>query len=187
MVVILVKPRQKHDSPRTINAMMIGIIRHDYDRLNLINEREASTGRASISDEVKARTSIDGILTDNLFGTTDFQKAFESGDVTDPQGDAQEALIINDTAPEQGSENEDSASDSDSDECTAAESEEEIVAETVQPSPMKHQTRSKSRKVVLPEPLMCSDSEDELPRPQRRKRNHVSPAALRAGRHAKHF
>ena len=113
----------------------------------------------------------------------------ESGDVTDQQGDAQEALIISDTAREQRSENEDSASDSDSDsdECAAAESEEDIVDEIVQPSQMKHRTRNKSRRVALPEPLTCSDSEDELPRLQSRKRNYASPAALRADGYAKYF
>ena len=77
--------------------------------------------------------------------------------------------------------------DNDSDVCAAAESEEEIVNETVQPSPMKSQTRSKSQQVVLPDPLMYSDCEDESPRQQRRKRNHASPAALRAGGHAKYL
>ena len=68
--------------------------------------------RLESSDEVKALTLIDGSLTDDLLGT----KTLKSGDVTDPQGDAQEALIINDTASEQESEHDDSASDSDSDE-----------------------------------------------------------------------
>ena len=69
-----------------------------------------------------------------------------------------------------------------------------IVDETVQPSPMKVLTRSKSQKVVIPqaEALICSDAEDELLRQQQRKRNHASPEALRArralaGEHAKYF
>ncbi len=88
---------------------------------------------------------------------------------------------------EQGSENEDSASDQGGDKCIAAESEDEIVDGTVPQSPMKNRTRIKSRKVVIPEALTCSDSEDELPRPQRRKSNHASPAPLRASGHAKNF
>ena len=182
-IAIVVNPKQRHISPQTINAMMVGLTCHDYDHLERIREREAFVERESSSDEVEARTSINGSLTDDLFGTTDIQKALESGDGTDPQGDAQEAPSINDTAPEQESEKEDSASESDSDVCAAAESEDEFVDETVQPCPM----RSKSRKVVIPEALMCSDAKDELPRPQRRKRNHASPAALRAGKHAKYF
>jgi hypothetical protein len=63
----------------------------------------------------------------------------------------------------------------------------EIVDETVLQSPMKNQTRNKSRKVVIPEALVCSDSEDDLPRPQPRKRIHASPAPLLAGGHAKYF
>ena len=64
---------------------MVGITRHDYDRLKRINVREASVERESSSDEVEARRLIDGSSTDDCFGTTDLQKA---GDVTDTQGDA---------------------------------------------------------------------------------------------------
>ena len=39
-------------------------------------------------------------MTDDLFGATDIHKALESGDVTDPHGDAQEAPTMNDSAPE---------------------------------------------------------------------------------------
>ncbi len=65
-------------------------------------------------------------------------KTLESLNVTDPQGDAQEVPIMNDTASEQGSENEDSASDTDGDlsGCAAAESEDGIVDEAVPPSPI---------------------------------------------------
>ena len=94
---------------------------------------------------------------------------------------------MNYTALEQESENEDSASDNDSNECAAAESEDEIVDGTVPQSPMKNRTRIKSRKVVIPEALTCSDSEDELPRPQPRKHNRASPAPLKAGGHSKYF
>ena len=94
---------------------------------------------------------------------------------------------MNYSAPELESENEDSASDKDGDECAAAESDDEIAGETVAPSPMKDRTRSKSRKVVIPDALMCSDTEEEFSRPQPRKRNHASPALLRAGGHAKYF
>ncbi len=60
----------------------------------------------------------------------------------------------------QDPEQEDSASDKDGDECAAAESDEEIVDETIPLSPMRNRTRSKSRKFVEPEPLLPSDSED---------------------------
>jgi hypothetical protein len=52
-------------------------------------------------------------------------------------------------------------SDEDGDECIAAESDEVIMDETLHQSPMKNHTRSKSRKAVVPEPLLLSDSEDE--------------------------
>ncbi len=73
-------------SPRTINSMIVGMPRHKHAGWKRINEGEASVERQSSSEEVEARTSIDGSLTDDLFGTPDIQKALESGDVTDPQG-----------------------------------------------------------------------------------------------------
>ena len=138
----MAKPQKKHVSPRTINALMVGMTHHDPDRLRQITESEASVDRASSSDEVNARTSFDGSLNDDLFGDTDIHKALESGDVTDQQGNAQEDPIMNDSAPELESGNEDSASDKDGDECATAESDDEIVDETVSPSPMKNHTRS---------------------------------------------
>jgi hypothetical protein len=53
-------------------------------------------------------------------------------------------------------------------------------------SPMNNRTISKSLKVVVPEPLILSDSEDEEHRPQQFKRNRASPAPLRAGGKAKY-
>ncbi len=44
--------------------------------------------------------------------------------------------------------------DKDGDECSAAESDEEIVDETIPQSQMKNRTRSKSRKVIVPEALI---------------------------------
>ena len=108
-------------------------------------------------------------MTDDSFDNTYTQKVLAPGDVPDAQDDAQDATTMNDPAPEQGSATEGSALDSASKECTTAEQEEEIVDQTVQPNPMKNQTRSKSLKVVIPvpcAPLMCSYSKDELPRQQ---------------------
>jgi hypothetical protein len=132
--------------------MLVGMTRHDPDRLRNIIESEASVDRASSSGEVDARTSFDGSLNENLFGDPDVQKALESRDVMDQQGDAQEDPITNDSAPEWKSENEDSASDKEGDEYAADESDDDIVDATVSPSPMKNRTRSKAQKVTIPEP-----------------------------------
>ncbi len=59
--------------------------------------------------------------------------------------------------------------------------------ETLHQSQIKNRTRSKSRKVVVPEPLLPSASEGKGPRPQLRKHSRASPAPLRAGGHAKYF
>ncbi len=54
------------------------------------------------------------------------------------------------------------ASDKDGDEYKAAESVDEIVFETIPQSPMTNWTRSKSQKVIIPDALMCSDSEESV-------------------------
>ncbi len=52
---------------------------------------------------------------------------------------------------------------------------------TIPQSPMKTRTKSKSRKVVIPEAQMCSDSEDQIILQQPSKRNNARPAPLRGG------
>ena len=146
----MVKPQKKHVSPRTINVMSVGMTHHDPDRLRKIMESEASVDQAGSSDEVDARMSFDGSLNENIFGDPDVQKALESRDVMDQQGDAQEDPIMNDSALELEPESEDGDSDKDGDECAAVESDDDIVDETVSPSPMKNGTRSKARKVMIP-------------------------------------
>ena len=99
----------------------------------------------------------------------------------DWQGDAQEDQTAEDSTPELETNSVDCSSDKEGDEHAAAESEDEIVDETIPPSPGKVRTRSKARKVIIPAPVMCSDSEDEEHRPRPRKRTNASPAPLRAG------
>ena len=94
----------------------------------------------------------------------------------DTQGDAPETLHTEDLY--QDLESEVGVSDEDGSECVALESDEEIVDEKLCQSPMKNRTRSKSQKVVVPAPLIPSDSEDEEHRPQQCKRNCTSPAPL---------
>jgi hypothetical protein len=60
----------------------------------------------------------------------------------------------------------DSASDMEGHECAATKSDDDIVDETVSPSPMKNRIRSKAWKVTIPAPKMCSESEDEEHRVQ---------------------
>ena len=74
-VAVVVKPQKKHVSPWTINAMLVGMTRHDPDHLRRrIMESEASVDRASSSDEVDARTSFDVSLNENLFGDPNVQR-----------------------------------------------------------------------------------------------------------------
>ena len=77
----------------------------------------------------------------------------------------------------------------------AIESDCSIVDETVRPSPMKtppspRRTRNGGkvrRALVVPEPFICSDVEDDEPRPQIRKRNAVIKTPLKAGATAKYL
>ena len=106
----------------------------------------------------------------------------------DPQGDAREDQLAEDSTPELEACSNDSASDKDGDECEAVESECSIVDETVRPSPMKMRTRSKALpNIVVPDSLMCSDPEDDEPPLRQRKRNHTIATPLRAGGTSKYF
>jgi hypothetical protein len=113
------------------------------------------------------------------------QQPGESRDATDTQGDAPETLHTEGLY--QDLESEVGVSDEDGGECVAPESDEEIVDEKLCQSPMKNRTRSKSQKVIVPEPLKPSDSKDDVCRPQQCERNRASPAPERAGRKAKYI
>ena len=71
--------------------------------------------------------SFDGSLNANLFGEQDVQKALESRDEMDQQGNAQEYQCAEDSPPRLESYSDDSALDNDGDEYAAVESGEEIV------------------------------------------------------------
>jgi hypothetical protein len=159
---------------------MAGMKHHDFDRIQRIKESEASVDCRESLDKFEANFSINWSCTNQLFGTPS-----ESEDATDARGNALDTLTTE--YLEQDPEPEDSAPDEDGNECAAAESDEEIVDETIRQSPMKNRTRSKSLKVFVPEPLLPSDSEDKESRPQPRKHKRASPAPLRAYGHARYF
>ena len=107
--------------------------------------------------------------------------ALESRDVMDQQGSAQDDQRDEDSIPGLESYTNDSASDNDDNEYAAVESECSIVDETVRPSPMKMRTRSKARpSYVIPNADICSDVEDDEPRPRQRKRNTANATMPRA-------
>ncbi len=156
---------QNHLSPQTINShpLLAGMKRHKLDSIEQVKASEASSdGRESL-DKIKAYIVTDGIDTNDLFGSPMIQQPGESRDATDTQGDAPETLHTEDLY--QDLESEVGVSDEGGRECVAPESDEEIVDEKLCQSPMKNCTRSKSRKVIVPEPLIPSDSEDNVCRP----------------------
>ena len=106
----------------------------------------------------------------------------------DQQGSAQNDQQDEDSIPGLEPYTNDSASDSDGNEYAAVESECSIVDETVRPSPMKMRTRSKARpSYVIPDADICSDVEDNEPRPRQRKRNPAIATMPRAGGTSKIF
>ena len=148
-----------------MNAILVGITRCNSD-MQSIRECDVSVDQALGSDEVDAQTSFDGSFQEDLFGNQYIQKALESRDVMDQQGDAQSDQIAEDSNHELEPYSEDSALDKDGDEYAEAKTDDGIVDETVSPSPKKIRTRSKTQKVNLPDPIICSDPEDEEPRPR---------------------
>ncbi len=163
-VAIVVKS-QNHFGPRTINSnpRLAGMKRHDLDHIEQVKASEASPDCRESLDEVEAYLTTNGIRTNDLFGSPMFQQSGESGDAMDTQGDAPETLQTVDLYPDY--ESEVGVSDEDGGECVAPESDEEIVDRKLCQSLMKNSTRSKSQKVIVPEPLIPSDSEDDVCRP----------------------
>ena len=113
-----------------MNAMLVGITKRSDPDMRRISERGASMDRELGSDEIDAQTSINWSFQQDLFGDY-VQKALESRDVMDRQGDAQEDQIAEDSTPELEPDSDDSASDKDGDEESAAEIENDMVNETV--------------------------------------------------------
>ena len=157
--------------------MLVGMTRHDPDRMRRISKSEVSVDLALGSDELDAQTSFDGNLNEDLFGDPDVQ------------GDAEADQIAEDSTSELEPYIRDSTLDDEGDQFAAAEPEDDIVDETASPSPMKNSTRSKSKKVIIPDlsPVMYSDPEVEEPRPRQHKRTHDSPAQILAGGTSKYF
>ena len=67
----------------------------------------------------------------------------------------------------------------------ATDGDDSIIDETLDLSTVKDRTRSKSKKYNIPSAIISSDSEDEMPRPPRRKRAQRESDAIRAGINAK--
>ena len=186
-MAIVAKPT-KHVSPRLINAMMVGITRRKSE-VRRTSECDEYQDQAWGTDEIDAQMMSDESMhQENLFGEPDVQKTLELRDVMSQKGGAHEYQETEEPNIKLGPYSDDGASDDDDKYCAAVESECSIVDETVRPSPMKMRTRSKARRAyVEPEAIMCSDVEDDKPRPRQRKRNLAIATPLRAGGNSKYF
>jgi hypothetical protein len=131
---------------------------------------------------------------ENLFGRPDVQEAQELRDVMSQQGNARDQ-DTQEPNLEMGPYGDNDALDEDDQYSPAIESECSIVDETVRPSLMKtplspRRTRNGGkvrRALVVPEPYICSDVEDDDHRHQIRKRNTVIKTPLKAGATAKYL
>ena len=108
IATIVKKPKKRHVSPRATNAMLVGITKRRDPDMRRISDSEPSVDQALGSDEFDAQTSIDGSFQQDLFGEY-FQKALESRDVMDQQGDAQEDQNVKESTPELEPYSDDSA------------------------------------------------------------------------------
>ena len=186
MVAIVAKPK-KHVSPRLINAMMVGMTRRNTDPRR-ISECDAYEDQSWGNDEVEAQMMTDeSVHQVNLFGRPDAQEALEIRDAMSKQDDGRDQhteepnMVLGEYSDHDTSDDDDRYREPVESECS-------IVDETIQPSPMKMRTRSKDRRtLVIPEADICSDVEDDEPRPRQRKRNPVAKTPLRAGGTSKYF
>ena len=60
-------------SPRSMNAMQVGNTRYDHKDASGNGERVAAVERELSSDEVKAQTSVDGSMHEELFSDNQAQ------------------------------------------------------------------------------------------------------------------
>ena len=182
----MAKPK-KHVSPRLINAMMVGMTRRNTEPRR-ISECDAYEDQSWGNDEVEAQMMTDeSVHQVNLFGRPDVQEALEIRDAMSKQDDGRDQHT---EEPNRvlGEYSDHDTSDDDDRYREPVESECSIVDETIQPSPMKMRTRSKDRRpLVIPDADICSDVEDDEPRPRQRKRNPVAKTPLRAGGTSKYF
>ncbi len=168
--MIMIKPKpKKHYSPRSMNKMLVGYTRHDHKDATCNRERAAAEERVSSSDEVEARMSINGSLQENLFGDNQAQDLLQVRDAMNAQDGVSEQSMDASNTCEQCHEEDDTRADAPV-EHQATDQEGSIIDETLNLSTVKDRTRSKSKKYGIQSPIVPNDSEDEMPRPSRRKR-----------------
>ena len=149
-----------------MNAMMVGITRRPSE-FRRISDSNASVDRDLDGEDAVAQTSTRVSKTIYLVTTSrrpwspemqGTRKVMRQKIITTPTPCPTWSLTL--------AYSDDGASDKDEQEHVHAEPIDDIVDETIRPSPTKMRTRSKSRGQVLPEPIICSDTEDDEPCPR---------------------
>ncbi len=83
--MIMIKPKSKRNSPRSMNKMLVGYTRHDHKDAACNRERVAAEERVSSRDEIEARMSIDWSLQEDLFGDNQAQDLQQVRDAMNAQ------------------------------------------------------------------------------------------------------
>ncbi len=105
-------------------------------------------------------------------------------DVMNAQEEVSEPSMDDSNMCEQGQEDDDTGVDAPV-ENQATDQEDSIIDETLNLSTVRDRTRSKSKKYVIPEPLIPPNSDDEQPWSSRRKKTQRGASVSRAGVTAK--
>ena len=183
--MVMVKRKSKTISPRSINAMQVGYTRYDHKDAACNRERVEVVERELSSDDIEAQMSVDESMQEELFGDYQAQYPQPDRDAMDARVEVQHQSMDSSNICEQSQGNDGDSGAEESVENQATDGEESIIDETLDTSTVKDRTRSKSKKYVIPSSLIPSDSEDEMPRPSRRRRAQRGSGAVRAGITAK--
>ncbi len=149
--------------------MLVGYTRHNHKDAACNRERVAAEELVSSSDKVETRMSIEWNLQENLFGDNQAQDRQQGRDAMNVQEEVSEASMDSNLC-EQGQEDDDTRVDAPPVEYQATDQEVSIIDETLDLGTIKDRTRSKSKNYVIPISINSPYSEDEQPRPSRRKR-----------------
>ncbi len=124
--------------------------------------------------------SIDWSLQEDLIGDDQAQDLQQVRDAINVQEEVSEPSMDDSNLCEQGQEEDDTGVAAPV-ENQAIDQEDSIIYETMDLSTVKDRTLSKSKKYFIPTSISPPDSEDEQPRPSRRKRAQRGASVSRAG------
>jgi hypothetical protein len=168
-----------------MNAMHVGYTRYDRTNAPCNRERTTAVEREFSSDNVEAQMSVDGSLKENLFCDNQAQDQQSDRNAMNAQIETSEQSreVSNICKPSQVDDSDTRAEDPVVNQ--VSDPEDTIIDKTLELSTVKDCTRSKSKKYNILQAISHSDSEDEIPRPPRRKGARRGSGELCVGVNAK--